>query len=213
MWPRLHLLGLPRELRDQIYRYAIVDDDCVGICVTFGRHGFLQNIPALIRVSRQLRHETHKMFLEENRITFYDFRLFTCLSSKPMGAFKALCAVVELQRVSINENRFIMNNDGAALTEHRAAFTVSKNNGGGLEVEFENMVDKDGAAEFCGCRIERLARQVGDQDNSIIRFLEALRADYANASVTYCPEDEGLWSCEFDLKCEWRDEHDNSLLC
>lgn len=30
-WPRLHLLGLPRELRDQIYTYAIVSDKPVNI--------------------------------------------------------------------------------------------------------------------------------------------------------------------------------------
>ena len=30
-WPRLHLLGIPRELRDQIYKYAIVSDKPVNI--------------------------------------------------------------------------------------------------------------------------------------------------------------------------------------
>jgi hypothetical protein len=101
-WSRLHLLGLARELRDEIWRRVGVKDGEFYIAVPFGRQGSFSDVPALIRVSRQVRHETRRMFLEENTIGFSDHEFLTCFSSKPMAAFGALCIGVELQRVEVS---------------------------------------------------------------------------------------------------------------
>jgi hypothetical protein len=101
-WPRLHLLGLARELRDEIWRRVGVKDGEFYIAVPFGRQGSFSDVPALIRASRQVRHETRRMFLEENTIGFSDHEFLTCFSSKSMAAFGALCIGVELQRVEVS---------------------------------------------------------------------------------------------------------------
>lgn len=98
-WPRLHLLGLPRELRDKIYKHAIVSDEPVFIgpidkCFV--------GIPPLTETSRQLRHETHRMFLEQNTLEIDETALMTIRSSKPFNTFKALCAGSELHKIRMD---------------------------------------------------------------------------------------------------------------
>ena len=101
-WPRLHLLGIPRELRDQIYKYAIVSDKPVNIGPGGrGSRRYFFNIPALTKVSHQLRHETRHMFLEQNTLAIDESKLITSWSSKPLDMLKALCADSELQNAHI----------------------------------------------------------------------------------------------------------------
>jgi hypothetical protein len=68
------LLGLPGELRNRIYRYALVQHDRIIIDKNDG-NGCMQ--PGILRVCRQLRQEITKIYYEENtfRLNIYDCRL------------------------------------------------------------------------------------------------------------------------------------------
>jgi hypothetical protein len=227
IWPRLHLLGLARELRDQIWRRVVVEDGEFFIKLSFGRQGSFSNVPALIRVSRQVRHETRRMFLEENTIGFCAHEFLTCFSSKPMAAFGALCVGAELQRVEVSGEElrgpYTKYSDQIWI---RYNFEVSKTKDG-LKVEFTRLYMKDGGTvmrlkeddpELCGCRIEGLASLYGQQDNAIVRFLKALREDYLLVSHNKCErnhdfEKEEHYGCGLDQEVEWCDIHSDLILC
>jgi len=189
IWPRFHLLGLPRELRDEIWRLVVVNKDYCYIHVEFRRQGSFSNIPALIKVSRQIRHETRRMFLEENTIETSAYNFLTCLSSKPLTELKALCAGAELQKIEISGESWRGPNRPtiylSTLSIIRYTFEVSRTQDG-LKVKFTNLYVKEGDTDPCGCRIENLASLYGQHDNAIIRFLEALREDYLAVAYNDC---------------------------
>jgi hypothetical protein len=177
-WPRLHLLGLPRELRDQIYTYAIVSNKPVNIGTGGRRQRYFYNIPALTKVSRQLRLETHQMFLEQNTLVFDEQTLITSLSSKPFNALKALCMGSELKNIRIYSHRF-----GWRSGIDIDATLVATKTSNGLDVSLTTVESR---WKVCSCRVERLANEYEDQDGAIIRFLEALRLDYAGRIQYAC---------------------------
>ena len=188
-WPRLHLLGLPRELRDQIYTYAIVSDKPVDIGSGGRRQKYFYDIPALTKVSRQLRLETRGMFLEQNTLTFDEETLITSLSSKPFNALKALCAGSELKNIRIYSHRY-----GGCSGNDIDATLVATKTSDGLDV---SLTIVESRWKACSCRVERLANEYGDQDGAIIRFLEALRLDYTG-DIHY--------ACDNEVFDEERDE-------
>jgi hypothetical protein len=175
-WPRAHLLGIPRELRDQIYKYAIVSDERIFIGPSNdGRNKRFENIPPLIRASRQLRLETHRMFLEQNTLEINERALMTNLSSKPFHAFKALCAGSELQKIYMDSEKSI-GPPGETKVQIMADLLVVKTSDG-LHISLPGLSVEDDGYEICSCRIERLASEYGGQEGAIVKFLEALRRD------------------------------------
>lgn len=65
----LGLLDLPAELRNSIYRYVVVRNQPIELQYKSDRHSkscYFTMIPALTLVSKQLRLETQRLFLEEN---------------------------------------------------------------------------------------------------------------------------------------------------
>jgi hypothetical protein len=58
--PRASLLGLPGELRNRIWRFALLEDGDITIDVNH------HQAPALLRTSRQCRQETAEIFYQEN---------------------------------------------------------------------------------------------------------------------------------------------------
>lgn len=179
-WPRLHLLELPRELRDQIYTYAIISDKPVNIGPGDRREKYFYNIPALTKVSRQLRHETRRMFLEQNTLKIDEQTLIVSLSSKPFNTFKAWCAGSELKNTRTYSHRL-----GRCSGNAIDATLVATKTSDGVKVSLEN-VESDW--KVCSCRVERLANECGDQESAIVRFLEALRLDYAGFIHYACNE-------------------------
>jgi len=173
-WPRLHLLGLPRELRDQIYKYAIVSDKPVNIGPGGrGRRRHFFNIPALTKVSRQLRHETRRMFLEQNTLAIDESKLITSWSSKPLDMLKALCADSELQNAHIYSHKWVGTN-GKYRNEIHATLVANKTSGG-LNVSLTNV---ESNWKVCSCRVESFANKYGNREGAIVRGLEALRQAY-----------------------------------
>lgn len=57
------MLGLPAELRDQIYRYALISNEAISLD---NRRGRAHIELSLLAVSHQFRSETVKMFYSEN---------------------------------------------------------------------------------------------------------------------------------------------------
>ncbi|KAM0702615.1 hypothetical protein Q7P35_010046 [Cladosporium inversicolor] len=218
-WPRLHLLGLPRELRDQICTYAVVSDEPVFIGPINKR---FENIPPLTRVSRQLRSETHRMFLEQNTLEINEYALMTNRSSKPFKVFKALCAGSELRNICMDSSRFIGRGD--LRVEIMADLIVVKTNHGlkvSLPVLFsahDDLFCTLDTYEVCGCRAERLANEYGGQKGAVVHFLGALRQDWMDHSHGECRshmckfERDKHCSCTVGQDLELCDVHQGSLL-
>lgn len=222
-WPRLHLLGLPRELRDQIWRYAVVSDEPVNIGPSWGRRKHFTNTPALTQASRQLRAENRRIFLAENKIAFRDFYLLTSLSPKPFHAFKALYAGSQLQHVEVLAERSCGPHRGPKLHFRATLILRRSKNGRGLEYEFQltrfAQLNLRGVyLDVCWCRVERLASQYGGEVDDIIRVLEALRQAYVEQSHDGC--DETRWygehfehyDCPLSQKEEWCPDHPHAIL-
>jgi hypothetical protein len=80
---------------------------------------------------------------------------------------------------------------------------------------------KEDGSETCGCRIESLASLYGQQDNAIVRFLEALRNDYLLVAYKKCEwihddevvEEEEHYGCRLAQELEWCGIHSDSILC
>jgi hypothetical protein len=165
------------------------------------------------------------MFLEEN--TFYlsseDFLI--CLSSKPLITFGALCAGVEIQRVEVYGEEY---RSRYSCNEIVFDMKVSKNTEG-LKVEFDLFYMKDledsDCDGICECRVKKLARLYGQQDNGIVRFLEALREDWLKVAYNKCEgrygcdreEEEDCeknkhYSCSIGIEVELCDDHPKSVL-
>jgi hypothetical protein len=121
------------------------------------------------------------MFLEENTTGVEDCAFLTCLSFKPLNAFRALCAGVELQRVDIFGETY----RGSWRNCIRYTCEVSKTKDG-LKVVFPDLYQKEGEFEPCGCRIESLASLYGKHDHAIVRFLFTLREDWVNVAYKAC---------------------------
>ena len=212
-WPRLHLLGLPRELRDQIYTYAIVSDEPVFIGPINKR---FENIPPLTRVSRQLRSETHRMFLEQNMLEINERALMTIRSSRPFDTFKALCAGSELQKICMDSSRLIGRHEERKV-EIMADLVVIKTNDG-LNVDFPILFGDYNAYAICDCRVERLANECGGLHGAIVRLLEALRQDWVDHGHDECndpwckSEHYEPYSCTIGHDFEFCDVHKGSLL-
>lgn len=58
-----HLLGIPGELRNQIYRLILVQDDPIKLTPTDHEQ------PALLRTCKQIRDEATSIFIEENQFS------------------------------------------------------------------------------------------------------------------------------------------------
>ncbi|KAK4540580.1 hypothetical protein LTR36_009110 [Oleoguttula mirabilis] len=69
---RSPLLDIPGELRNRIYRLAVISDTTVNVDSTelWGPGGTLSQTPALMRTCKQLREEVHEIYLEENSFAF-----------------------------------------------------------------------------------------------------------------------------------------------
>jgi len=66
------LLALPPELRNRIFRYALISDQTIRVGVqSYSSRGRIRRrfdmLPGLINVSKQIRHETQSIFFKENK--------------------------------------------------------------------------------------------------------------------------------------------------
>ena len=213
-WPRLHLLGLPKELRDQIYSYAVVSKDPIdlGPGRLSGRTKCFNNIPVLTKVCRQLRHETRSIFLEQNTLKIDNMALLLGQSSRLCRAFTALCAGTEPRRLLMDSTRWI-GLEGAPIVAGIDATCIITKTSDGLEADLSKVVSE---YDVCTCRVERLAEAYQGQQGAIVQFLEALRQDYVdhayNECFATCCEGDDHDECIFRQDYEWCDIHDETLL-
>lgn len=138
MYPRAHLLGLPPELRNKIYRHAIMSQQPINVTLEGSpHHGHLTITPPLTIVNRQLRHETRPIFLEENTFAIADPCILNYASELPFRTIENLCKGVELQRVRVSlVTSVVVANRGKFDVE--ATFTVVKTEGG-LKLRTQNI--------------------------------------------------------------------------
>lgn len=199
IYPRAHLLGLPPELRNKIYRDAVVQNQPINITLEGSPHrGHFTITPPLTTVNRQLRHETRPIFLEENTFAIVDPCILNYASEQPFRTFENLFKSVELQRVQVSlVTSVVVANRGRFDVE--AKFTVVKSESGYLEVrDAEYLGCQSGMVglvllvtgmilsrrvEVCGCRIAALAEKVGPCKGGIIKFLGELRQVMSDGSA------------------------------
>ncbi|KAK5709067.1 hypothetical protein LTR17_020130 [Elasticomyces elasticus] len=67
--PELHLLALPRELRDHIWRYVLVVPDTIRV-VHKDQHAIVFRFPSLLATCRQTRIEVAPIYFGENSFSF-----------------------------------------------------------------------------------------------------------------------------------------------
>lgn len=199
MYPRAHLLGLPPELRNRIYRHAIVSQQPINVTLEGSPHrGHFTITPALTAINRQLRRETRAIFLEENTFAIVDPCILNYASEQPFRTFRNLCKSAELQRVQVSlVTSVVVANRGKFDVE--ATLTVVKSESGYLEVrDAEYSGCQSGMVglvllvtgmilsrrvEVCGCRIAALAEKAGPGRGGIIKFLGELRQVMSDGSA------------------------------
>lgn len=199
MYPRAHILGLPPELRNRIYRDAVVQNQPINVTLEGSPHrGHFTITPPLTTVSRQLRHETRPIFLEENTFAIVDPCILNYASEQPFRTFEKLCTGTELRRVQVSlVTSVVVANRGKFDVE--ATFTLVKSQSGHLEVrDAEYSGCQPGMVglvllvtgmivsrrvEVCGCRIAALAEKAGPGKGGIIKFLGEMRQMMSDGSV------------------------------
>lgn len=109
---RASLLGLPGEIRNQIYAYVVVREEPIEIEYTTQHVGdglSLQRftpamVQPLIMVSRKLRHEVQSLLVRENHFKITDCsRFFEPKSMKALSSFRGFCEGfgAELRRIRV----------------------------------------------------------------------------------------------------------------
>jgi len=88
------LCSLPPELRNRIYRYALVTDDRINV----QRHVNVPSPPGLLQTSRQIRNETHAIYSIENSFHFIVFDFDAFLLQRWCVTFVTATAAVQSAR-------------------------------------------------------------------------------------------------------------------
>ncbi|KAM0723009.1 hypothetical protein Q7P37_001207 [Cladosporium fusiforme] len=192
---RPHLLGLPAEIRNHIYRHVVVDNQPIVVqhytyhesrlfsrtrnTETFSRFSS-RMVQPLTLTSRQLRREAQYLLVKENNFKITDASgIFVPDTIKPLHAFRGFCEGFGpgLQSISLTLERVgrIMENRGLVRGAMNADFTVTK----GERVLELTKADFEGR---CGCYVRYLAHT---SDGSIFRFLERLWV-YLSMNEDYC---------------------------
>ena len=202
------LLGLPAELRNQIYRNVLVERDPIEVdCYHWADPvhkpcHFTMTAP-LTMVSRQLKQETQAIFLLENVFEFQS-DLLSNHSTAPIRAFRELWrnTGVELQRLDFNLQQYLyvdqdpFNNLLYLDTHTLYANFILVKYGDGLDMAWDDTYG------VCGRRILALVRQCKGAPDSIIRFLGRLRLFLRSRQTIRLDERTyGAIACESDF-CE-----------
>jgi len=185
-------LTLPPEVRNNIYRFALISNGPVKMQFSSGRRRSsplrFTMIPGLINVSKQLRSETLRIFFENNtfEITPEVWKLRERMAI-PLLLLRTMHQNLGLELRSVKVCQEIKMRDGKKLFQAKASFTVTMGPGSGLTI-----VEEDYSATYigrplpivphlgvCGCEIAFVVRscnRVG-RGSDVEKFLLRLK-DY-----------------------------------
>lgn len=163
----VRLLDLPPELRNSIYRYAIVSNEPIELQHKSNRHSKqcrFTIIPALTLVSKQLRLETRRLFLQEN-----EFLVGAAILRQrgALLAFHSMHQLVGLELQSIQVSYKSMKRFEGCNFQMEAELTLSKVEGrieitkqayDGRNFGLRSPVVHPSVSrlEVCGCRVQEL---------------------------------------------------------
>lgn len=165
----LGLLDLPPELRNSIYRYILVSNQPIAIQFESDRHSkrcHFTMIPALTLVSKQLRLETQRLFLEEN-----EFQVGAAVLQEryALAAFRRMHQLIGLELQTIHVSYSILKRCGGRHFQLEAELTLNKVEGRiiiakqayhGKSFHFESPATLRSTyvrhMEVCGCRVQTL---------------------------------------------------------
>lgn len=207
---RASLLGLPGEIRNQIYAYVVVRKGPIEIkhATQYVGDGLsLQRftpemVQPLTMVSRKLRREVQSLLVRENHFKITDCsRFFEPKSMRALSSFRGFCEGfgAELRRISVRLQRcgWVVTPGGLDRKFLKADFTVTKGE------RLLELTKADFQGGRCGCYVRYLARA---SEGSIFRFLERLwlyLAAKEEYSMPFCPCCE--WSFVTHSSTEYED--------
>jgi hypothetical protein len=192
---------LPPELRNKIYRYALVRDEPIKVHFEVnqrgrrGRRCRFTMLPALATVSKQVRLESQRIFFEENQFEITP-KMLKPRSFAALIAFKTICQRLRVEIRALRICQEIKKRCDGDLFQLRGCFTVSKA-GPTLSISNElysaTPIGRASHANphifVCGCDVRRAANNPNKryQAGDIGHFLIALMDD----------SDAGARSCHY----------------
>lgn len=187
---RLSLLGLPGEIRNQIFRHVVVSDEPIELKYTDAtEHGRLDNLdapfefapatrffyrlpdetfPPLTTVSRQVRREAQYLLIKENDFKVVNFSdSFDSGCQSPLRALFRMCEVsgLELDSITIETAKCAWIKKPTRLEPSRLEADVKVTKREGLLQVSVVLADRS------ACHLEQLAHM---SEGSILHFLEGL---------------------------------------
>jgi len=186
------LLELPAELRDCIFRYALVSDEPIKVRFSsvrwFSKRRRFTMIPGLINVSKQLRSETQRIFFEDNTFEITPGVPEVWMKRRSDAPLLLLRTMhhnqgLELRSVSICQEITLRAQKN--LFQLKASFTVSMDASGGLTIAKQdysgNYIGRSLPSApplgACGCEFAVHARIYNTilRGTDIVQFLRDLK--------------------------------------
>lgn len=193
------LLELAPELRNNIFRYAIISNEPIKLqfhAIRGTTRRRFTTIPGLLRASKQLRLETQRLFVEENEFEISP-EVLKLHGAAPLTLFRTMHRNVGLELRSVHVCQEIQKRVLGNLFQLKASFTVSKH-GAWLAVTDQvysaALVGKSSSSRraatsirVCGCNLKAWLVQYREVavDNDIVEFLTQLKTREAHRTVTY----------------------------
>lgn len=126
------LLELPFELRNNIFRHVLVNDDPVKVqshsSRNSSRHRFTM-IPGSINASKQLRYESQRVFFEDNEFEITP-QMLKLRSAIPLLSLRTMHRNVGLELSSVRVCQEIKKRFDGELFQLKASFNLSIDGGG-----------------------------------------------------------------------------------
>lgn len=131
------LLELPPELRNKIFRYALISNKPIKLQFSSGRwHSKRRRftmLPELISVSKQLRSETQRIFFEDNTFEITP-EILKQRSQAPLLFLRTMHCNLGLQLRSVSVCQETKVSIQKILFQLKASFTISMNARGSLTI-------------------------------------------------------------------------------
>jgi hypothetical protein len=197
----LGFFTLPPELRNNIYRYALVRGEPIKVHFEVKRRGRrgrrcrFTMLPALATVSKQVRLESQRIFFEENQFEITP-EMLKPRSLAPLIAFHTICQRLEVEIRALRVCHEVKKRCDGDLFQLKGCFTVSK---AGPELSISNEIysatpiGRSSHANphtfVCGCNVRWAANKLNKRGEAgdIGQFLVALKDD----------SDAGARSCHY----------------
>lgn len=162
------LLELPPEVRNKIFRYALVSNEPIKLQFSSrwwpSRRRRFTMIPGLITASKQLRSETQRFFFEENTFEITP-EVLKQRSEAPLLLLRSMHYNLGLQLRSVSVRLETKMRVQKILFQLKASFTISMNAGGIFIID-----QQDYSGSYIG-RSLPIAPHLGVCGCSIVKFL------------------------------------------